>query len=101
MLNLFCLILTVIFLEDLEAVPILEAKPELADVSRSILIDLSAVALGKAINEPSLVDVSITAIFSVLELENTAEAVEVLRVHQNLPLVNVVVVLTDADQLKL
>ena len=62
--------------------------------------DFPSVALWEAINEPSLVYVSITAILSVLELENSTEPVEVLRVDQDLPLVNIVVVLTDADQLK-
>lgn len=65
------------------------------------MADFSSVALWEAINEPSLVNKSVAAIFSVLELENSAKPVEVLRVDQNLPLVNVVVVLTDADQLQL
>lgn len=63
--------------------------------------DFSSVALWEPINKPSLINISVAAIFSVLKLENSSKSVEVLRVDQDLSLINVIVVLTDADQFKL
>lgn len=57
--------------------------------------------MGKAIDEPSLVYVSISTFLAVLELKNSTEAMEVLGVRQDLPFIDVVIVLADADELQL
>lgn len=63
--------------------------------------DLAALALRQSINEPTLVHICLSAVFASLVLEDAAEAVEVLRGDEDLALVNVVIVLLDADQLTL
>ena len=78
-----------------DALTVLEAESELAEVNCSILHSLSSPTLWEAVVEPSFVNVCITRAFAILVLQNSTEAMEVLRVNQDLALVNVVVVLSD------
>ena len=86
---------------DALAFTVLEAEAELTLVQRAVLRDLPSETLSKAINKPAFIDVTCSAVLAALILKNAAEAVEVLRRHQHLALVNVVVVLLDGHQLAL
>lgn len=101
LLYLDVLVVSIILLESSDSLSVFKTEPELAVVGAPVLVDLPAVALWQAVDKPSLIDVGITRIFAVLVLKNSSETVEVLGVNQNLSLVNIVVVLSDADQLKL
>ena len=97
LLNLLVLIFAVIFLEHSEPIAVLEAEPELSKVCAAVLVYLSTVALWQTVDEPALVNVSISGIFTILELQDSTETMEVLRVDENLTLVDVVVVFSNAN----
>lgn len=80
---------------------VLETKSKLADVGATVLVNLSSIALREAIDEPALVNIGIAAVFAVLELKNSTKSMEVLRVNQNLTLIDIVVVFANANQLQL
>ena len=95
------LVLAIILLFDPQASAVLETESELSDVSGAVLVNLATIALGQSVNKPALVDVAVAAVLAVLVLQDSAETMEVLGVDEHLTLVDVVVVLADADQLQL
>jgi len=80
---------------------ILLAESKLTDVNCSVLPDLSSPTLRQSINEPTLVNKCVSRVFATLELQNPSKPVEVLWVDEHLPIVDVVMVLSDAHELKL
>lgn len=100
LLYLHMLILAVIFLEDSDTIAVFETESELAVVDAAVLVNLPTVSLWQPINKPSLINKGISAIFAVLELQNTPKAVEILGIYENLPFVNVIVVFSDANELQ-
>jgi hypothetical protein len=91
-------IFTVVLLEDSNAISVLKTKPKLSNIGAPLLINLPSIALWQSIDKPSFINIGIARVFAVLELEDSAKSVEVLGVHQDLAFVDVVVVLSDADQ---
>lgn len=65
-----------------------------------ILRDLPAKAMRESVHEPTFVNIRITRVRPSLVLQDTPEAMENLILCEDLPLVNVVLVLLDGDKLK-
>ena len=54
-----------------------------------------------SVHKPALIHISLAAVLAALVLENSTEAVEVLRGNQDLAFINIIVVLFDADEFAL
>ena len=96
MLNIFIL-LSALF----DSFTIFQPKPESADILSTILIDDSAVTLWQTINEPAFIDISISAIDSVLILHNSPETMEILRGDKYLAFIDEIVMFLNTDEFKL
>jgi hypothetical protein len=96
MLNIFIL-LSALF----DSFTIFQPKPESADILSTILIDDSSVTLWQTVNEPAFIDISISAIDSVLILHNSPETMEILRGDKYLAFIDEIVMFLNTDEFKL
>ena len=96
MLNIFIL-LSALF----DSFTIFQPKPESADILSTILIDDSSVTLWQTVNEPAFIDISISAIDSVLVLHNSPETMEILRGDKYLAFIDEIVMFLNTDEFKL
>ena len=65
------------------------------------MADLSSITLGQAVDEPSFVDIGISAVSASLELEESSKSMEVLTVDKDLSFIYEVLLLADANQFAL
>lgn len=77
---------------------VFESEKEVAFESCTVLVDLSAEAVGQAVDEPAFVDVGKATVGATLVLQEAAETVEHLVLCEDLAFVDVVVVFLDRDQ---